>query len=242
MMADDARVEHDPAPRPAAASPDEQAWDLVLPRRATGVVVLFSGPATGAAPDETMQAVAGALHGARVGTVAVNRVPDDRADADHEHRFEIGRMADKLVAALDRLARERGTRTLPVGCVATGTAGAAALRVAAERHGLRAVVVLEGRPDLAGPVLERVMAPTLLVVAGRDTPLLRLNHQALRRLKGPAMLAVVPGAMHGLDEPKAREMAVPRMVDWLCTHLGVREPARGGTAFGDVEHLLIFTR
>ncbi|HEU0302466.1 MAG TPA: hypothetical protein VFR37_23605, partial [Longimicrobium sp.] len=122
------------------------------------------------------------------------------------------------------------------------TAGAAALRAAAARSALRAVAVLEGRPDLAGPALERVKAPALLVVAGRDTPLLRLNHQALRRLRSPAMLEIAPGAMHGLGDPEAREMAVTRVVDWFCTHLGVREPDRISTGFGKVKHPVILIR
>lgn len=232
-----AREVHPPAP-----GPEEPAWELVLPRGAAGIVVLFAREAGGAEPEDTVRAVAGALHGAGLGTVAVDPAPDETAEAGHEHRFDIGRMAERLIAVMDRLARERGTRTLPVGCVATGSAGAAALRAAAERRGVRAVVVLEGRPDLAGAALEKVKAPTLLVVAGRDTPLLRLNRAVLERMKCPAMLEVVPGAVHGLDEPGQREMAVTRIVDWLCTHLGVREPARGGAGWGDTDHPLIVTR
>jgi pimeloyl-ACP methyl ester carboxylesterase len=59
---------------------------------------------------------------------------------------------------------------------------------------------LTGRPDLAGAVLGRVRAPTLLVVGGRDRTVLALNRAALEGLAGPARLEVVAGASHLFPE------------------------------------------
>jgi fermentation-respiration switch protein FrsA (DUF1100 family) len=82
-----------------------------------------------------------------------------------------------------------------------------------------------GRPDLAGVgVVERVRAPTLLVVGGRDTEVLRLNEAALGRLRCPVSLAVVPGAGHLFEEPGALEAAARRAARWFGEHLG--GPAR----------------
>ena len=62
--------------------------------------------------------------------------------------------------------------------------GAAAALVAAAQLGRRigAVVSRGGRPDLALSVLDRVVAPTLLIVGGADYGVIELNQQALARL------------------------------------------------------------
>ncbi|HEU0299962.1 MAG TPA: hypothetical protein VFR37_10915, partial [Longimicrobium sp.] len=109
-----------PASRRAKAGP---GWELVLPRGAAGVVVIFARTARGGGADETVEEVARALHGAGIGTAAVDPAPDDTEEGGREHRFEIGAMAGRLEEAVDRLARERRTRALPVGCLASGTAG-----------------------------------------------------------------------------------------------------------------------
>jgi alpha-beta hydrolase superfamily lysophospholipase len=73
---------------------------------------------------------------------------------------------------------------------------------------MAAVVSRGGRPDLAGPALERVLAPTLLIVGGADTNVLALNRQAAARLAAEHRLEVVPGASH-LFEERARWMRSP---------------------------------
>ena len=227
------RVEETPVRIPLGAA--EVAAALALPAGAGGVVVLFAVPggeaAAGMADD-----LSPALHGAGLGTVRADAVGDGAEAAEHEHRLDPGVMSDRLAAVVDWLARDARTRGLRTGCVAMGTAAAAAVKTAASRKGVRALALLEGRPDLAGPAVESVRVPTLLVVAGRDAPLLQANHRVLRRLRCPAMLEVVPGALHGLREADERAMVVRRVADWFGTHLGTREPARGGTPAGGVVH------
>jgi hypothetical protein len=56
------------------------------------------------------------------------------------------------------------------------TGAVAALMAAAERPDrVAAVVSRSGRPHLVGPALERVTAPTLLIVGGADTQVLALS-------------------------------------------------------------------
>jgi len=47
---------------------------------------------------------------------------------------------------------------------------------------VQAIVSRGGRPDLAGPALADVRAPTLLIVGGDDVPVIGLNRQALAQL------------------------------------------------------------
>ncbi|MER5974409.1 hypothetical protein ABT112_32680, partial [Streptomyces sp. NPDC002055] len=97
--------------------------------------------------------------------------------------------------------------------------------------GIAAVVSRGGRPDLAGPGLADVTAPTLLVVGGRDTTVLDLNRQAGTRLTCEHRLAVVPRATHLFEEPGALDAVSDLARDWFLKHLaGVRPTTPAGVA------------
>ena len=106
----------------------------------------------------------------------------------------------------------------------TGTA--AALWAAADLGGqIRAVVSRGGRPDLAGPRLAQVWAPTLLIVGGRDRPVLDLNRQARARLRCPNALEVIPDATHLFEEPGALDRMAALAAGWFRHHLYDRRQA-----------------
>jgi putative phosphoribosyl transferase len=84
------------------------------------------------------------------------------------------------------------------------------------------VVSRGGRPDLAGPALERVTAPTLLIVGGADPQVLALNRQAAGRLAVPHRLEVVAGAGHLFEEPGALEEVARQAAAWFVTYLRQR--------------------
>jgi pimeloyl-ACP methyl ester carboxylesterase len=93
---------------------------------------------------------------------------------------------------------------LRVGLFGASTGAAAALSAAADQpDGVDAVVSRGGRPDLAGPHLPTVRAPTLLIVGERDTEVLALNRQARQAMRCEVVLSVVPGAGHLFEEPGA---------------------------------------
>ena len=80
-----------------------------------------------------------------------------------------GLLGARLVGVTDWLKKQAKTRDLSVGYFGASTGAAAALVAAATRKDVaRAVVSRGGRPDLAGPYLARVEAPTLLIVGGLD--------------------------------------------------------------------------
>jgi len=91
---------------------------------------------------------------------------------------------------------------------------------AAERPAfVRAVVSRGGRPDLAGAALDRVVAPTLLIVGGRDAPVLDLNREAYNRLRGEHDLQIVAGATHLFEEPGALDKVGHLAAAWFLEHL-----------------------
>ena len=112
---------------------------------------------------------------------------------------------------------------LPIGYFGASTGAAAALWAAAEPGAdIAAVVSRGGRPDLAGPRLGAVTAPTLLIVGGDDDVVLDLNRRAQARLRCENRLAVVPGATHLFEEPGTLEAAAELARDWFTSHLAPR--------------------
>ncbi|MFG2194129.1 phosphoribosyltransferase family protein [Streptomyces sp. NPDC048639] len=81
-----------------------------------------------------------------------------------------------------------------------------------------AVVSRGGRPDLAGPRLDGVRAPTLLIVGGLDETVVDVNRQAHARLMCENRLEVVPGATHLFEEPGAMETVCELARDWFLPH------------------------
>jgi pimeloyl-ACP methyl ester carboxylesterase len=92
---------------------------------------------------------------------------------------------------------------------------------AAELPGeIGAVVSRGGRPDLAGAALERVTAPTLLIVGGEDHVVVELNRRALQRIGAEKRLDIVPGATHLFEEPGALDEVARLAAGWFTGHLG----------------------
>jgi putative phosphoribosyl transferase len=163
--------------------------------------------------------VASALRQAGLATLLFDLLSESEGE-DRANVFNIDLLADRLLAATAWAQTAETTRSLPSGYFGASTGAAAAL-VAAARLGdkIGAIVSRGGRPDLAGSVLSRVKAPTLLIVGGNDTEVLALNRAALRALRCEGMIEVVPGATHLFEEPGALEAVVDLARRWFLGHL-----------------------
>src|SRR5215207_3805081 len=195
--------------------------DLARPPNSGGMVLFAHGGGSSRHSPRNRQ-VADHLQRAGLGTLLMDLLTADEEQLDlrsRELRFDIGLLARRLVGAVDWLAARFGGE-LRVGLFGASTGAAAALVVAAERPSrVGGVVSRGGRPDLAGPALERVTAPTLLIVGGADPQVLTLNRQAAGRLGAPHRLEVVPGAGHLFEEPGALEEVARLAGAWFVTHL-----------------------
>ena len=188
-----------------------------------GLVIFAHGSGSGRLSPRN-QHVAEALRSAGFATLLLDLL----TPAEEQVRanvFDIGLLAERLLSAT-RWAREHAKLAdLRIGYFGASTGAAAAL-VAAARAGndVSAVVSRGGRPDLAGDALERVRAPTLLIVGGADLPVIPLNQQALERLHATKSLAIVPGATHLFEEPGALDQVVDLARQWFLDFLP--DPAR----------------
>jgi pimeloyl-ACP methyl ester carboxylesterase len=81
------------------------------------------------------------------------------------------------------------------------------------------VVSRGGRPDLAGPALIQVGAPTLLLVGELDLAVRDLNEQARNAMTAVAEVRIVPGATHLFEEPGALDVVADEAAAWFGTYL-----------------------
>jgi putative phosphoribosyl transferase len=195
---------------------------LAVPARAGGVVVFAHGSGSGRHSPRNRY-VADRLVRAGFGTLLLDLLTpaEERYDRETaELRFDIDRLAARLVIAIDWLGGDDRVAELPVGAYGASTGAAAALIAAAERpQRVDAVVSRGGRPDLAKDALERVTAPTLLIVGERDPQVLDLNAEAAERMRNPATIEVVSRAGHLFEEEGALERVAQLAVDWFAAHL-----------------------
>jgi putative phosphoribosyl transferase len=196
--------------------------DLGVPRGAAGVVAFAHGSGSSRHSRRNQQ-VAATLREAGFVTLLLDLLTPEEAEVDErtrEHRFDIGLLAERVVAAIDWLEHDPRTRGHAIGLFGASTGAAAALVAATRRpEEVDAVVSRGGRPDLAGDALGDVACPTMLLVGGDDEAVIRTNEEALARLRVPSELLVVPGATHLFEEPGTLEEVASLARGHFVAHL-----------------------
>jgi putative phosphoribosyl transferase len=196
--------------------------ELTLPKSATGIV-LFAHGSGSSRKSPRNQYVARVIKNSGVGTLLFDLLTREEETIDHytrEFRFDINLLARRLVAATKWLAGEKATSHLRPGYFGASTGGGAALVAAGEMGGkIGAVVSRGGRPDLAGPALGDVKAPTLLIVGGLDGPVIRMNQDAYAQLHCEKELRIIPGATHLFEEAGKLEEVASLAATWFLKHL-----------------------
>src|SRR6266487_1266440 len=165
--------------------------DLSISAGAQGVV-LFAHGSGSSRHSPRNQFVARTLREHGVGTLLFDLLTPEEEEEDRftgHLRFDIDLLAQRLI-----------------GYFGSSTGGGAALVADAQTDiPIHAIVSRGGRPDLAGPALPKVKAPTLLLVGGNDTTVIEMNRTACEKLNCPKELRLVPGATHLFEEPGALE-------------------------------------
>jgi pimeloyl-ACP methyl ester carboxylesterase len=206
----------------------ELQGDLHIPAGALGLIIFAHGSGSSRQSPRNRY-VARVLQEHLFGTLLLDLltvVEEETESPAGELRFNIGLLAERLLQASSWARANRYTSILPIGYFGASTGSAAALVAAARQpENVRAIVSRGGRPDLAGPYLQDVTAPTLLIVGGDDTVVIRLNEEALLHMRAEAKLEIVPGATHLFEEPGALEKVAELATNWFSQHMA--EPTRG---------------
>lgn len=128
-----------------------------------------------------------------------------------------------LKYALDFLTQEGYNK---FGLSGASYGGASALMRAAEEPRVRAIVLRYStmracfsfrRPCYE--LVEKITAPTLLIVGELDHPILEENKQFLELLKVSKELHIIPGAVHAFEEPEQIEEAAQVSLKWFIKWL-----------------------
>jgi putative phosphoribosyl transferase len=163
--------------------------------------------------------VATVLNDAGIATLLFDLLTTEE-ELDRGNVFDIDLLGNRLAEVTDAVQCDPDLGQLPVGYFGASTGAAAALRAAADPTStVSALVSRGGRPDLAGPHLAAVRAPTLLIVGSNDRVVLGLNEDARTQLRCESRLAVIPGATHLFEEPGTLQMAAEAARDWFMAHL-----------------------
>jgi putative phosphoribosyl transferase len=195
----------------------ELGGSLTVPESASGIVLFAHGSGSSRCSPRN-QYVARVLNQAGLATVLFDLLTVEE-EQNRSNVFDIKLLAERLVEVTRWVQSGVGLDRLPVAYFGASTGAAAALWAAAEMGDeIAAVVSRGGRPDLATEQLDRVVAPTLLIVGQRDPVVVDLNTEAQSHLRCPSELAVVPHATHLFEEPGALEEVALLARGWFSRH------------------------
>ena len=190
---------------------------LGAPEKASALVIFAHGSGSGRLSPRNSY-VADALRRSGLATLLLDLLTPEE-EIRRSNVFDIPLLAQRLLLATAWAREQPETAQLPIGYFGASTGAGAALVAAADDRRIFAVVSRGGRPDLAGDALDRVRAPTLLIVGGRDHTVVALNREAQRRLKSESELVIVPGATHLFEEPGALDEVIAHASRWFLAHL-----------------------
>lgn len=140
-------------------------------------------------------------------------------ELDRRNVFDIPMLGERLGAVSHWAHAQPGLGDHAVAYFGASTGAGAALWAAAGEPGVFAIVSRGGRPDLAERRLGEVLAPTLLIVGGRDPVVERLNREAQAMLRCESDLVIIPGATHLFEEHGALDEVARLAGDWFTGHM-----------------------
>ncbi len=192
--------------------------DLVLPKKAIGIVIFSHGSGSSRLSSRN-RLVAETLQQQGIGTFLFDLLTEEE-DRNYENRFNIDLLTSRLIETTHWLLEDTEAKDLPLGYFGASTGAASALRAAAHfRKTIKAVVSRGGRPDLALSELHLVTAPTLLIVGGDDVPVIGMNKLAYDALVCTKEMKIIPGATHLFEEPGKLLEVSELAIEWYKKHL-----------------------
>jgi len=193
--------------------------ELTFPPGSKGVV-LFAHGSGSSRHSPRNQLVARVLRSRGMGTLLFDLLTEEEEKQDSQKghlRFNINLLAERLHLAALWFYKRHGVGS--VGYFGSSTGAAAALVAAAQSDvPVRGIVSRGGRPDLAGPALPSVKAPTLLIVGSKDTVVIGLNEEAYSHMRCEKELRLVSGATHLFEEPGTLEQVAELAAGWFGRH------------------------
>jgi len=190
---------------------------LTVPENATAMIIFAHGSGSGRLSPRNNH-VAAALREDGFATLLLDLLTPEE-ERDRANVFNIELLAERLSMAARWVREQPAFSEIPICYFGASTgAGAALVAAARDEPHVAAIVSRGGRPDLAGRWLDRVRAPTLLIVGSLDGPVIDLNKEAFDMLQCPKRLTIINGARHLFEEPGTLEEVIVHASAWFSTH------------------------
>jgi len=191
---------------------------LAVPDAARSIV-LFAHGSGSSRLSRRNNYVASVLHEAGIATLLFDLLMEPEA-LDRRNVFDIELLASRLLLATYWVQQRSDLQAMSLGYFGASTGSAAALRASVDTpKPISAIVSRGGRPDMAMEILDRVTAPTLLIVGGNDFGVIELNEAAYNALHCEKEMKIVPGATHLFEEPGTLEVVAELAREWFAKHL-----------------------
>jgi pimeloyl-ACP methyl ester carboxylesterase len=192
--------------------------DLNIPLNPVGLIIFAHGSGSSRHSPRN-KFVANQMNNKKFATLLFDLLTNQE-DEDYLNRFNIQLLAERLIKATDNMKNYKIMEGLNIGYFGAST-GAAAAIIASVIVGdeIKAVVSRGGRPDMADIYLDKLKAPTLLIVGEADTEVIKLNQNAYDNINSTKKLAIVPFATHLFEEPGTLEEAAQLAADWFIKYI-----------------------
>lgn len=133
---------------------------------------------------------------------------------------ETEQLAERVLEGIAWLRAQSYTGNSRIGLFGEGQAAAVAMHVATRHPSVvSALVLCSGQFDLGATDLTRTEAPSLLIAAGLDGPVVENNRRVLSKLRCVRRLEIVPNAMRRLSQPGALDTVAHLAAGWCASHL-----------------------
>jgi putative phosphoribosyl transferase len=190
---------------------------LEIPQGAKGIA-LFAHGSGSSRHSSRNNYVAGVLRASGMGTLLFDLLTDEEA-VDRRNVFDIDLLAERLVYATEWVRNQFKDEDYRIGYFGASTGGAAALQASVITSAeIAAIVSRGGRPDMVLRILEKVKAPTLLIVGGDDHEVIELNKIAYDKIRSEKEFRIIPGATHLFEETGKLEEVAKLASEWFKKH------------------------
>jgi putative phosphoribosyl transferase len=193
---------------------------LAVPPDASALLLMVSGGATAA--HNGFRRVANHLwqHGFAVLFADALTEDEQQFDSRTGHfRSDVKLLSERLTGITGWVKHESNLRELPVALFGTGSVAAAGLSAAAlDPSAFAALILVEARTDLVDHALHAVETPVLLIAPDSDMAILRMNRDAVEKLRGEKRLEVIPDSARVIDDEWNVAIVAREALSWAAAH------------------------
>ena len=197
---------------------------LNIPAQSHGMVILAHGiDAAVANPHQNLIALSEALNQLSLATLQVDLFSSDERAFDQRREYfrqNIDIMQQRIVGTAQWLTENPSTDNLSIGYFGIDEVGAAALIAAAQRPDIVAAVVAAGQhADIAQSYIQRVLAPTLLLAAEKESVTTAVNQQLFSSLQSEKQSESIHGVSALFESEQALNEVTRLVGEWFARWL-----------------------